>query len=102
MVKDAGKPLIVAGDFNARWGDSEIKLFLAATGLQSADPSGRPSYPSWSPRRHLDFILHSPHIKITNFEIPKVTFSDHLPLVCDFEIISEPSHQPRISKSGRT
>jgi len=86
MVKKASKPHIVAGDFNARWGDSEIKLFLAATGLTSADVPGMASYPSWAPRRQLDFILHSPEIRVTKFYMPKVLFSDHLPLVCDFRI----------------
>ncbi|NCC53070.1 MAG: endonuclease, partial [Spartobacteria bacterium] len=32
LVKDSHKPIIVAGDFNARWGDREIRLFLGATG----------------------------------------------------------------------
>ena len=86
MVKSTKKPHIVAGDFNARWGDQEIKLFLAATGLTSAGPGGIPTYPSWAPKRQLDFILHSPHIRITDFDMPKVLLSDHLPLVCDFEI----------------
>ncbi|OGV65399.1 MAG: endonuclease [Lentisphaerae bacterium RIFOXYA12_FULL_48_11] len=86
MVKGSKKPHIVAGDFNSRWGDREIKLFLAATGLTSADPSATPTYPSWKPKRQLDFILYSPHIKVTGFAMPRVTLSDHLPLVCDFEI----------------
>jgi endonuclease/exonuclease/phosphatase (EEP) superfamily protein YafD len=34
----------------------------------------------------LDFILHSPGIVIHDFQMPPVTFSDHLPLVCNFEI----------------
>lgn len=86
MVKHTKKPHIVAGDFNARWGDREIRLFLAATKLTSAGPNGMPSYPSWAPRRQLDFILHSPGIRITNFDMPQIKLSDHLPLVCDFEI----------------
>jgi len=88
LVKETKKPHIVAGDFNSRWGDREIKLFLAATGLVNANATATdmPSYPSWAPKRHLDFILHSPEIKATKFFMPNVTFSDHLPLVCDFEI----------------
>jgi endonuclease/exonuclease/phosphatase family metal-dependent hydrolase len=86
LVKDVKKPHLVAGDFNAFWGDKEIELFLAATDLRSANVHGLPSYPSRAPKRQLDFILHSPDIHITNFEIPAVEFSDHLPLVCDFEI----------------
>jgi endonuclease/exonuclease/phosphatase (EEP) superfamily protein YafD len=34
----------------------------------------------------LDFILYSEGIDVTEFSVPKVTFSDHLPLVCDFEV----------------
>jgi endonuclease/exonuclease/phosphatase family metal-dependent hydrolase len=86
LVKDVRKPHIVAGDFNAFWGDKEIELFLAATGLRNANVQGLPSYPSWAPRRQLDFVLYSPEIRVTSFQIPQVTFSDHLPLVCDFEI----------------
>jgi len=88
LVQTTKKPCIVAGDFNAFWGDREIKLFLAATGLTSACTPAQPSFPSWKPRRQLDFILHSPAIHITDFFMPQVTFSDHLPLVCDFAIQS--------------
>lgn len=86
LVKHTRKPHIVAGDFNARWGDREINLFLGATKLVSANPAGAATFPSWAPKRQLDFILHSPDIHPTRFWIPPVTFSDHLPLVCDFEI----------------
>ena len=86
LLKKTNKPCIVAGDFNVFRGDHEIKLFMAATGLANASPHPRPSFPSWKPRRQLDFILHSSAIRITEFFMPQVTFSDHLPLVCDFEI----------------
>jgi len=86
LVKDTPKPHIVAGDFNAKWGDREIRLFLAATKLVNAVPNGAPTFPSWAPRRQLDFILHSPEIKPQRLWMPCVNYSDHLPLVCDFEI----------------
>ena len=86
LVKETKKPHIVAGDFNAYWGDQEIQLFLEATRLQSANTGGMPSYPSKAPRRQLDFVLHSREIEITHFEMPQVSYSDHLPLICDFEI----------------
>ena len=44
------------------------------------------SYPSKSPRMELDFILYGAGIEITSFDVPKVLHSDHLPLVCDFEL----------------
>lgn len=86
LVKKVRKPCIVAGDFNSLWGEGEINLFLGATGLVNANTEGKPSFPSWAPRRHLDFVLHSSDIRITDFFTPGVQFSDHLPLVCDFEI----------------
>lgn len=86
MLQNVGKPCIVAGDFNAFWGDREIRLFMAATRLTSVFPFGQPSFPSWAPRRQLDFILHTPEVKVRNFSIPRVTYSDHLPLICDFSV----------------
>jgi endonuclease/exonuclease/phosphatase family metal-dependent hydrolase len=88
MVENTTKPVIVAGDFNVLWGDRELQLFLAATGLKNANSNGQPSHPSRAPRRQLDYIFHSPHLCVTDFEIPQVKFSDHTPLVCDFEICS--------------
>ena len=91
LVKEVNKPYIVAGDFNVLWGDRELQLFLAATGLQTANLEGVPTFPSWQPKRQLDFILHSPQIKIKNFEVPRVKLSDHLPLICDFDIEKKPA-----------
>jgi len=84
MVSTVSGPLIVAGDFNVLWGEQELKLFLAATGLISANTQGYPSHPSRAPKRQLDYILHSQELKMTNFSIPDVRFSDHAPLLCDF------------------
>ena len=69
------------------WGEHEIYLFRQAAGLASANTQGLLSYPSRSPRKELDFILHSEQIQVNRFEVPDVQFSDHLPLVCDFTIL---------------
>jgi len=87
LIADARKPVIVAGDFNVFKGDRELNLFMAAAGLESANPEGHPSHPSRAPKRQLDYILHSSGIKVSRFFVPQVMFSDHVPLVCDFEII---------------
>lgn len=84
LVKKTRKEVIVAGDFNTFFGKRELKLFLAASNLKNANIEDLPSHPSHSPHRQLDFILHTPGIKITNFYIPDVRLSDHSPLVCDF------------------
>jgi endonuclease/exonuclease/phosphatase family metal-dependent hydrolase len=89
LVKGTEKPHIVAGDFNALWGENEIDLFLAASGLRNVNQEGNPSFPSWAPKRHLDFILCSEGIHADRFWMPEVTLSDHLPLVFDFHVDGE-------------
>jgi len=86
LVRDVEGPLIVAGDFNVLWGERELDLFLGASGLISANQEGLPSHPSRAPKRQLDYILHSPEIKVVNFDIPRVLYSDHAPLICDFKL----------------
>jgi endonuclease/exonuclease/phosphatase family metal-dependent hydrolase len=85
LIRRVDRPMILAGDFNVLWGVRELELFLGATGLVSANPEKKPSHPSRAPKRELDFILHSPELKVTHFQIPAVTYSDHAPLICDFE-----------------
>jgi endonuclease/exonuclease/phosphatase family metal-dependent hydrolase len=85
LIEETKKPVIVAGDFNTFWGENEIYLFMRASKLKSANTHSEPTYPSRAPRKELDFILYQDGIDVTNFEIPQVKHSDHLPLVCDFE-----------------
>jgi endonuclease/exonuclease/phosphatase family metal-dependent hydrolase len=88
LIEVTEKPVIVAGDFNTFWGGNEIYLFMKAAGLTSANPDGIPTYPSRAPRKELDFILYQKGIEVTGFDVPQVKYSDHLPLVCDFEIVT--------------
>lgn len=85
LIKKAEGPVVVAGDFNILWGNRELELFLSATGLTNANDLGQPSHPSRSPKRQLDFILHSKDLKVADFSIPQVQYSDHVPLVCDLQ-----------------
>lgn len=87
LIREVDKDVIIAGDFNTFWGSRELNLFLAATGLKNANVSNQPSHPSHAPQRQIDFILHSPGIRIDSFYIPEVRLSDHSPLVCDFSCI---------------
>jgi endonuclease/exonuclease/phosphatase family metal-dependent hydrolase len=86
LIAGATKPVIVAGDFNTFWGTHEIYLFMRAAGLHSANTLGLLSYPARNPRVELDFVLVSAGIEVTAFRIPEVRYSDHRPLICDFEI----------------
>lgn len=87
LIKEIDKPHIVAGDFNSLWGEQEVRLFLGATGLKNAHAANSPTFPSWNPKRHLDFIFHSPGIEIERCWMPKILLSDHLPIICDFHLL---------------
>jgi len=86
LIQETKKPVVVAGDFNTFWGENEIYLFKKAAGLTSANTDSIPTYPSRAPRKELDFVLYQDGIKVTDFRVPDVRHSDHLPLVCDFEL----------------
>jgi len=86
LIQETKKPVVVAGDFNTFWGENEIYLFKKAAGLTSANSDSIPTYPSRAPRKELDFVLYQDGIKVTDFRVPDVRHSDHLPLVCDFEL----------------
>lgn len=89
LVNSCSGPHIVAGDFNLLRGGRELVWFLDTTGLQDAGGADMLTFPSWKPNRKLDYILHSAGIRITDLFVPRVVYSDHLPLVCDFEIREE-------------
>jgi len=78
-------PMIIAGDFNAFKGEHEVQLLKDALGLVNPNKKGLPTYPSWNPKRQIDFFLCSRSLKILNFEIPDVKFSDHMPLLLDVQ-----------------
>ena len=83
LAGERERPLLIAGDFNTFGGDHEIGSLLEA-GLVKADTRGKRTYPSGRPMLGLDLILHSPEITVSGVKVPKVRFSDHLPVVCDF------------------
>lgn len=87
LARNARKPYLIAGDFNAFAGKVELRDFMADLSLSSANLQDLPTFPSRSPRWQLDFILHSPEIHVTHFEVARnVRLSDHLPLICDFVV----------------
>ncbi len=102
LVAAANKPVIVAGDFNTFWGEHEIYLFMKACNLKSANHNGLPSYPSRAPRKELDFILYGDGIRVTDFFIPNVKYSDHLPLICDFEVAVDADRRTAAAQLSET
>ena len=66
------------------------RVLYTLDGEADANEQSLPSYPSRAPRKELDFILFSDGIEVSNFEIPDIRLSDHLPLICDFEVTNKP------------
>ncbi len=89
IVNAIKNPVILMGDFNTFHGEEEIKGLLEKTHLN--DKVGLHSQsipltePAWHPTRRLDYILTSPQIKVNKYSVLKFHFSDHLPLLIDFE-----------------
>lgn len=83
---DAKKPVILAGDGNTYGGERELRSFFRKTGFQNANPTNMPTFPSRIPALALDFVLYGPGIEMERFDVPRVRYSDHLPLVCDFSV----------------
>lgn len=93
LIASAPRPRIVAGDFNTLTGSWEMQMFLSATGLTSANILHKPTYPSWQPRRELDFICYDEGIVPIRFKMPRVHLSDHCPLIFDFRLPGDVSEK---------
>ena len=89
IVNNIKNPVILMGDFNTFNGEKEIQDLLQKTHLSdliSLDKVSLPfTEPAWHPTRRLDYILTSPQIKVKKYSILHFPFSDHLPLMIDFE-----------------
>jgi endonuclease/exonuclease/phosphatase family metal-dependent hydrolase len=79
--------VIVAGDFNTMQGSGELEHFMRKCGLKNANSENHATYPAWNAQKELDYILCSEKIEINSFEVSKVKFSDHHPLIMEFELI---------------
>lgn len=90
LVNSKKGPVILMGDFNT-FKEEELDILLTKTSLvdaYSSTPNHKIKYtePSWKPKYRLDNILVTPDIKIVNYEILEAHFSDHLPVLLDFEL----------------
>lgn len=89
IVNSIVNPVILMGDFNTFHGESEITELLTKTHLKDKSRLSPESIvltePAWHPTRRLDYILTSSHIKVKEYSVLKLQFSDHLPLMIDFE-----------------
>jgi len=82
--RQAKKPVILAGDGNMYAGEKELRPLFRKGLFRNANDGNIPTYPSRLPSLALDFVLYSEGIEMESFRVPRVRYSDHLPLVCDF------------------
>ena len=90
IVNKIKNPVILMGDFNTFNGEKEIKDLLKKTHLRDLidlDKASLPfTEPAWHPTRRLDYILTSRQIKVKKYSVLHFPFSDHLPLMIDFDL----------------
>ncbi len=89
IVNSIKNPVILMGDFNTFNGETEIKKLLKLTHLSDKiglDKASLPfTEPAWHPTKRLDYILTSSQLKVKKYSVLNFHFSDHLPLMIDFE-----------------
>jgi endonuclease/exonuclease/phosphatase family metal-dependent hydrolase len=72
---------VIGGDMNAGPGSREMGRFFDETGLRSAqDDTGHGSLATRPPAQRIDWILGTSDLGFSDFVIPRVGASDHLPL----------------------
>lgn len=77
--------VIVMGDLNLT-PDVLKESFLDQTNLQLATDNIC-TYPSWNPKKQLDYILVSPGFKVHHAGIISCDYSDHLPVFAELELL---------------
>ncbi len=90
IVNKIEEPLILVGDFNT-FKEEELSIIVNNTRLEDSykkegfkcNPN---TSPSWKPKYRLDNILVSSEVKVYNYEVLDVHYSDHLPVLVDFEL----------------
>lgn len=84
-LKDNPYPIILAGDFNASPDSPEIN-----EGMKEWGQAGTSDFtaPASSPRTKIDYIFFYPlnEWKVLNASTPKISLSDHLPVIAEIEL----------------
>ena len=88
-IVDKEKLMIIAGDMNTFAGESELADIKDKLHLKNPNTNQVPTYPSWSAKHQLDYILCSNSMSITKIEVKEIKHSDHFPIVLDVELEHE-------------
>jgi len=77
--------VILMGDLNCELDSKEMKYFFSQSKMREPEKS-HDTFPSWKPKRHIDHILVSRDVKITEVEVLAKGGSDHLPVAVNIEL----------------
>ncbi|WP_214109526.1 endonuclease/exonuclease/phosphatase family protein [Acrocarpospora catenulata] len=83
----AGRPVVLAGDLNTSKEDPEMRV-LEGAGLTDplialGDP---PTSPADDPVKRIDHVLVTQGLTVVSAEVPRVPYSDHLPVVVQLRV----------------
>lgn len=87
-IANSPYPVIVAGDMNAV--PASYEYFTISRGLKDAFILGGQglgsTFPGFRLPLRLDYVFVSPEIKVKSYQIKKVDYSDHYPVITELEI----------------
>lgn len=87
-IQRSPHPVILGGDFNAV--PYSYEYFNLRRGLNDAfTGAGSGMATTFHEYRfplRIDYLFHSPQIKATHFQIKKVNYSDHFPIIAEFQL----------------
>ncbi len=90
IVNNIKNPVILMGDFNTYLGSAEINELLSNTHLSCKYRDKKSGFantnPAVRPRRALDYVLTSEGVHVKRYVVLKFRYSDHLPVLVDFEL----------------
>lgn len=90
IKEHAGQPVLVCGDLNDVCGSKAVRTLQKSVGLRDAwwEKGLGPGFTYYAKHLffRLDHILFSDDFHVKSVKVPEVYFSDHYPLIADFEL----------------
>ena len=84
LVLAAPRPIVVCGDLNETPNGEAVRDLLNRTGLTDSGAAlNIPTFNSTNPSLRIDYILHSPDLRVASFEVINSEASDHRPVMAD-------------------
>ena len=80
--------VVLMGDLNCEPHSREISRLSEHTCLRVV-ADGLHTYPSWKPRKKIDYILISPSLDVVDYYVMNRAYSDHLPIAMEIELPPE-------------